>query len=481
MPPRHSVITGIGVVSAAGVGFEHTWNSLLQAKHSLARIARFNPDGFHCHVGGEVANFSAKDYVPKSYRKAVKVMARDTELAVAAAKLATTDASFITRGSEDPAATPTYPPDRVGCHIGAGLIAAETQELTSALVTAVTPDGNPAARRFDLRAWGTIDDPETPGAPRGGMGNLQPLWMLKYLPNMLACHVTIIHGAEGPSNTITCAEASGQLSIGESMRVIERGDADACFSGGAESKLSVMGVLRMSLASRLAHIKIIDPDLAPVAPYAGTSVGAVPGEAGAIIILEESSAAKARGARPYARLVGYGASQSPGPCVPPATDTAARARGMELAIKAALRDAQQTAGITIDDIDLIVPQACCQHEADAAELQALIAALGAPVAARAAIVPLVPFLGDCSAGNGGVQVAVAAMCLREQTLPALPDIWQQLGATPFTGLNLAPRETGPAKLRAALVCTSSQGGQNAAIVLAAPDFAPDLAPRSSPV
>lgn len=468
MPPRYSVITGIGVVSAAGVGFEHTWNSLLQAKHSLARIARFNPDGFHCHIGGEVANFSAKDYVPKAYRKAVKVMARDTELAVAAAKLAVTDASFITRASEEPGAALTYPPDRVGCHIGAGLIAAETPELTSALVTAVTPDGKPAARHFDLRAWGTVDDPETPGAPRGGMGNLQPLWMLKYLPNMLACHVTIIHGAEGPSNTITCAEASGQLSIGESMRVIERGDADACFSGGAESKLSVMGVLRMTLAGRLAHIKIIEPDVVPVAPFATTSVGAVPGEAGAIIILEESATAKARNARPYARLVGYGASQSPKPCVPPAMDVAARARGLELAIKAALRDAHKTAGITIDDIDLIVPQACCHHDADSAEAHAIIAALGESNAARAAIMPLVPFLGDCSAGNGGVQVAVAAMCLREQTLPALPDIWHQLGANPLPGLNLSPRPTAPARLRAALVCTSSQGGQNAAIVLAAP-------------
>lgn len=468
MPLRHSVITGIGVVSASGVGFEHTWNALLQGTHSLARIARFNPDGFACQVGGEVADFSAKEFVPKSYRKAVKVMARDTELAVAAAKLAVTDASLITRGSEDPAAVPTYPPDRLGCHIGAGLIAAETAELTSALVTAVTPEGNPGARNFDLQAWGTVEDPAKPGAPRGGMGNLQPLWMLKYLPNMLACHVTIIHGAEGPSNTITCAEASGQLSIGESMRVIERGDADVCFSGGAESKMSLMGLLRMTLAGRLAPIKGVDPDRVPVAPYARTSAGAVPGEAGAIIILEESGAAKARNARAYARLVGFGASHSPSPCVPPAMDVAARARGLELAIRAALRDAEATAGITVEDIDLIVPQACCHHDADAAEAKALVAALGAPAASRAAVVPLSPFLGDCSAGNGGVQVAVAAMCLREQTLPQLPDLWGNLDVTPFAGLNLAPRPTGPARLRAALVCTSSQGGQNAAIVLAAP-------------
>lgn len=468
MSSRHSVITGVGVVTAAGIGFEKTWESLLQGRHSLARIARFNPDGFYCRVGGEVRDLSAKDFVPKSYRKSVKVMARDTELAVAAAKLAVTDANLITRGADEPAPATTYPPDRLGCHIGAGLIAAETQELTSALVTAVTPDGNPRARHFDLRAWGTVDDPNNPGAPRGGMGNLQPLWMLKYLPNMLACHVTIIHGAEGPSNTITCAEASGLLSIGESMRVIERGAADACFSGSAESKLSLMGVLRMSLAGRLAHATNVEPDRFPIAPFAHASAGAVPGEAGAILILEEASTAKARNARPYARLAGFGASQSPKPCVPPATDVAARTRGMELAIKAALADAKKTMGINAQDIDLIVPQAACHHDADSAELHALVNALGAEVAARAALIPLVPFLGDCSAGNGAVQVAAAAMCLREQMLPQLPDMWRHLGLTPLTGLNTTPRPSGPAPLRAALVCSSAQGGQNSAIVLARP-------------
>ena len=83
------------------------------------------------------------------------------------------------------------------------------------------------------------------------MEHLTPLWLLKYLPNMLACHVTIIHDAQGPSNTITCAEASGALSLGESLRVIQRGAAEACFCGGAESKLNPMAYIRQEFTGRL--------------------------------------------------------------------------------------------------------------------------------------------------------------------------------------------------------------------------------------
>lgn len=469
---RGILVTGIGAVTAYGVGFDRAWDALCAGRHALARIARLNPDGFACKVGAEVPDFSAKDHVPKSYRKAVKVMARDSELAVAAAKLAVEDARLITRGSDDPAASSTYSPDRLGCHIGAGLIAAETDELTSALATATAPPAAPAPNSssrpiFDLRRWGTIDPAD--GTPTGGMGNLQPLWMLKYLPNMLACHVTIIHGAEGPSNTITCAEASGLLSIGESARVIERGDADACFSGGAESKLSLMGLLRMSLAGRLTPIDDITPDHFPVSPFAPNAAGTVPGEAGGIVLLEDAASATARNARPYARIVGFGAAQSPAPCVPPLPrdDPGTPNAGLALAIRAALRDAHRASGITPDHIDLIVPQACGVAALDAAEARALVDALGPRAAQHALLLPLTPFLGDCSAGNGGLQVAFAARALRDQFAPGLPDSLVRSALPSTLGLNLAPRASAPARLRAALVCSSSQGGQNAALVLAA--------------
>lgn len=424
------------------------WDGLLAGRSGVGPLTRVSPEAFPCGVGAEVRDFSAKDHVPKGYRKAVKVMARDTELAVAAARLAVADAGLTTRShneSDAPEFVTTYPQPRLGCQIGAGLIAAETLELTQALATArtggaavpgrITPDG------FDMQAWGAAE------GGGGGMNNLQPLWMLKYLPNMLACHVTIIHGAEGPSNTITCGEVSGLLSLGESLRVIQRGAADLCFSGGAESKINLMGMLRQTLAGRLADTRV--PGAGP-RPFDPTSSGTVPGEAGAIVIVEELGGARARGAPAYAEVVGFGAAQST-PTLPgqPRADFGKPNDGLALAIRAALADA----GIGPDGVDAIVPQALGVPALDGPEEAALREVFGA----RLASVPLVlltPTLGDCWAGHGGVQIVVAAMMVRNQMVPAslLP---ARIGA----------RTTGPARLRHVLACCSSLGGQNAAVIV----------------
>ncbi len=147
------------------------------------------------------------DYVPKSYRKSTKVMARDIEIAVVAAYEAVKDAGLktkclIERGEAEPPAT--HDPTRFGANIGAGLICADLTELSGAIYTAKDDSG-----QFSMKRWGTE-----------GMNNLTPLWLLKYLPNMLACHVTIVHDAQAPSNTITCGDASGHLAIGEAQRTI---------------------------------------------------------------------------------------------------------------------------------------------------------------------------------------------------------------------------------------------------------------------
>src|SRR4051812_44932104 len=194
---RRVVITGLGAVSGLGIGATALWEGLCAGRSAIAPITRFDPAGYRCRLAAEVKDYSAKDFVPKNYRKAVKVMVRDTELVVGAAKCAIEDARLVTRshaGEQAPesAFQPTYPADRMGCHIGAGLICSDTHEISSAMVTARPPDAprevQDKTNGFTLKAWGTV-------APEGGGGmeNLQPLWMLKYLPNMLACHVTIIH------------------------------------------------------------------------------------------------------------------------------------------------------------------------------------------------------------------------------------------------------------------------------------------------
>lgn len=449
MRPR-CVITGIGAVSAAGIGIEQTWDSLCSGRSGIAPISAFDATTSPHPFGGEAKKedqlVSARDYVPKHYRKATKVMARDTELAVVAASLAAADAGLVTREAGEDAAL-TYPSSRVGCHIGAGFIAAETEELTSALVTAKDDKGD-----FSLEKWGEV-----------GIGNLQPLWLLKYLPNMLACHVTIIHGCEGPSNTITCSEASGLLSLGESVRIIERGDATACFSGGIENKTNPMGVTRMGMLGRFAELDGgIDEPWRHVRPYDDSVCGGVPGEGGGIVVLEEKSAAEARGARVYAEVAGIGSAQSqPGAlgichevstCGGPGGDAD---EGLADAIEAALRDAK----IGPDDIDAIVPAAMCVSTLDRAELGGLERVFGARLP-EIPLVTLTPFVGQLFSGAGAIAMAVGAKAVSEQRLPA-----RLHGGRPDARAGAGASESVDAELMNVLVCTGSLSGQAAAVVL----------------
>lgn len=453
---RKVVITGLGAVTPLGTGFYPLWEALVAGKSALGPLTSLNPGGFPTRLGGEVKGYSAKDYMPKAYRKSLKVMARDIELAVGAAKLAVDDAKLVTRAHAEAGQTQTtYPSERVGCQIGAGLIAAEAEELAAAMATAAMPGASDADRDrnggFSLKAWGT--EGETPGS--GGMNNLPPLWMLKYLPNMLACHVTIIHGNEGPSNTITCSEASGLLCIGEGARVIERGAADATFAGGADSKLNVMGLLRWGQAGDLADTGVETDGSRVVRPYDARSPGTLIGEGGGILILEEAASAAGRGARAYAEIAGFGAAQSSPPVVPPFSGGREHNDGLERAIRAALRDAD----VGPEAIDAIVPQGRGVRAFDDGEADALRRVFGTRLA-RIPLVTLTPAIGDLYAGFGAVQAAVGAMCLREQRLPAR----LHAGTCP-ADLLAGASASHEAALTHVLVCTSAMGGQNAAVVL----------------
>lgn len=465
MSSRRVVISGLGTVTGLGVGAASLWEGLAAGRSALGPITRFDASGYPCRLAGEAKDFSAKDHVPKYYRKAVKVMARDIELAVGAARFAVEDAGLVTRatlaasgsggdGEGEVTGQTTYPAGRIGCQIGAGLIATEADELASALASARTEGPAHAnAGGFDVRAWGTRE------GGRGGMNNLQPLWLLKYLPNMLACHVTILHGAEGPSNTITCQEASGLLSIGESVRVIQRDAADLCFSGGAESKINLMGVFRMNLAGRLAATGDQTDGGALVRPYDSGATGGLLGEGAGIVILEELSSCKARGARMYAEVAGFGAGQSG----PKHLHLAGRGTpaGVDEGLLGAIESALADAGVGAGEIDAILPHASGIPEMDTTEADTLRAVFGG----RMSSIPLVtitPNLGDAMAGNGGLAAAVAAMCLDRQMLPA-----RIHAGKPASDMQAGAVGARAARLRHMLVCTSAFGGQNAALVLRA--------------
>ncbi|MFT5424156.1 MAG: 3-oxoacyl-[acyl-carrier-protein] synthase II [Phycisphaerales bacterium] len=435
---RRVVITGIGPVSPIGHGSAAFAEALVAGRCGLGLIESFDASGFPCRVGGECKDIDARQAVPKAYRKATKVMARDTELAVVAARFAVLDSGLTTRDEEGTAGGFVIDPKRVGCQIGAGFIAAEIDEIARAIVSS-QGEGQGG---WDLKRWGTENGGD------GAMNNLPPLWLLKYLPNMLACHVTIVHGFEGPSNTITCAEASALLSIGEGARVIERDNADLCVSGGAESKMNLMGLMRFDLAGRMAHSGDETDPSRIARPFEADSPGGVLGEGGGLVVLEEASHAKERGAGVYAEVAGFGSGQTPNPYLPGIFDGPAPGEpepGQLRAIRAALDDA----GLAPSEIDAVIPLGVGVPTLDSSEMAALGEVFGERMPPRVTITERV---GDCLAGHGALAVCAGATMIRDGVWPA--------GTVTADGE--PPSGEGP---RAILITTHAIGGPCAAVVL----------------
>lgn len=427
------VISGVGVMTALGVGIDPLWEAMIAGKTGLRRIQRFDPSGFASQVAGELDDeaFSVRKVVPKSHRKATKVMCRDTELAVGAAAVAVEDAGITTAAtSNDP---PTIDPARVGCHIGAGLISAEMNELTTALITSAQ-DGE----GFDLNHWG-----------KEGMNNLSPLWLLKYLPNMLACHVTIVHDCRGPSNTITCCEAASGLSIAESRRVIQRGDADACLSGGAEDRVNPLALFRQHCTGRLAPTDGSGDLSSIVLPFSENATGTLVGEGGGILLIESNESCNSRSGTPWSTIDGIGCTQSTAD-----SPLIADAHSLTTSINIAMAEAQ----CEPTDIDAIVPLGAGVALIDQAERDALTQVFGDSLQ-TIPMITTIPYTGNCMSGNGTIAIAVAAKALREQMIPA------RLGPEETVGVDGAKCESKTADLVRILVVTPSEGGQCVAMVL----------------
>ncbi|MCH2134012.1 MAG: hypothetical protein MK116_09715 [Phycisphaerales bacterium] len=430
------VISGIGPISALGLGIDATWNAMTEGRSGLGPIATFDSTGFPCRIAGEVSgdDFAIRKIVPKSYRKATKVMCRDIELAIGAASAAVADAGLVTAAEEG---EPTIDPNRMGCHIGAGLICSDVDELAAALWPSRSDSGD-----FDLHHWG-----------EQGMENLTPLWLLKYLPNMLACHVTIVHDCRGPSNTITCCESSSALSLGESLRVIERGDADACLTGGAESRLNPMAFYRQWCSGRIISSDSTDDPTSLLRPFAPDAGGTLLGEGGGILILESRESLDRRGGRARATVDAFACTQS---CMTDELGASA------IAIGDAMEHALASAGCTAADIDAIVPLGSSIPAIDAAEQEAMHTVFGD----RASSLPLVctiPYTGNCTAGNGAIGLCVAAAALGHQRLPA------RLNAGTPESVEAGVAPATDADLGRIMVISASQGGQNTAVILGRAD------------
>jgi 3-oxoacyl-[acyl-carrier-protein] synthase II len=437
MNPAQVVITGLGAITPLGLTVGDTWSGLCAGKSGIGQITAFDPVGFSCKLAGQVPDYKIRDYLPKSRRKSVKLMSRDIELSIIAANEALTSSGLITKGI-DPENI-NIDPTRVAINLGAGLISCDLVELAPAVAASIT-DG-----KFDIHKWG-----------KDGLELVTPLWLLKYLPNMLACHIGIIHDIQGPSNTITCAEASAHLAIGEAAQIIARGGSDIALAGGAEAKVNPIVMIRQCLLKRAISTDENDP-AAACRPFDADAKGSVFGEGAGIVVLENMENAKKRGTKIYAEVAGVGGSNNINPAY---ENLEPDGKGTQIAIEKALADAK----IEPQDLDLIVPHGTGQATDDLAEATAIEAALG-QTAQKVPVWPTKSMLSNTGAASGALDVIAAACAMANGKIPAAINCDRKADGC---NLNIV-QQPHEANINYALCCSYTYGGQTAAVVLKRPD------------
>ena len=427
------VITGLGAVTSLGLTVSETWAALCAGKCGIDKITAFDPVGFSCKLAGQAPDYKIRDYVPKTFRKAVKLMSRDIELAIIAAGEALTHSGLITKGI-DPENI-NVNPERMAINLGASLISCDLVELAPAVAASIT-DG-----KFDIHKWG-----------KEGLEQVTPLWLLKYLPNMLACHIGIIHDIQGPSNSITCAETSAHLAIAEAAQIIARGVSDIALAGGAEAKVNPIVMIRQCLLKRATDHNNDEPASA-CRPFDAEAKGSVFGEAAGIVILENLENAEKRSAKILAEVVGIGQSNNLNPQY---EHLEPDGKGIEIAIKKAMADAQ----IGPEDLDLIIPHGTGIPSDDLAEAKAIQTALG-EAATGATVWPTKSMLSNTGAASGAVDVIAAVCAMVDGKIPPAKNC-----GTRADGCNLnISDKLQEKKIRYALSCSYTYGGQTAAVIL----------------
>jgi 3-oxoacyl-[acyl-carrier-protein] synthase II len=409
------------------------WEGLCAGRCGIDKITAFDPVGFSCKLAGQVPDFKIQQYVSKTYRKAVKLMSRDIKLAVIAASEALTSSGLITKGI-DPEKV-NVDPERMAINLGAGLISCDLVELAPAVATSIT------GGKFDIHKWG-----------KDGLEMVTPLWLLKYLPNMLACHIGIIHDIQGPSNTITCAESSAHLAIGEAAQIIARGGSDIALVGGAEAKVNPIVMIRQCLLNRAAT-KNYDEPASSCRPFDADAKGSVFGEGAGMLILESLENARRRGAKIYAEVVGAGHSNNINPVY---EHLEPDGKGIKIAIEKAMADAQ----IQPEDLDLIIPHGTAIPADDLAEATAIEAALG-EATKEIPVWPTKSMLSNTGAASGALDVIAAVCAMANDKIPPKKNCEKKADGC---HLNIVS-EAQQTKVRYALCCSYTYGGQTAAVVL----------------
>ncbi len=380
---RRVVITGCGVVSPIGQTRATVWDALQAGRSGVKRICSIPTETLPIKSGGEVQDFSGRiddfgplsDATKKNIRKGLKVMCREIQMGVAAAQLALNDAGLDLGQTA---------PERAGVVYGSDYIMTLPDEFAAGVHACQGDQG-----RFEMEAW-----------PAKGMPQVTPLWLLKYLPNMPACHVAIYNDLRGPNNSITVREASANLAMLEAHTAIVRDSADVMLVGGTGSRIHSLRTTHTVLQEECASG---DEDPATLArPFDRDRRGMVVGEGAATFVLEELSHAQRRGATIFAEVVGFGAS-----AVLRRGGLADRAT----ALANAMRRALEVAGLRPPEVGHLHAHGLGTQSSDVAEAEAIHRVFG-EWGARVPVVAAKSYFGNLGAASGMVELLSSVLALQ---------------------------------------------------------------------
>lgn len=417
---REVVITGLGAVCPLGVGREAVWASLSAGRSGVRPIPEFVGRNLPFRFAGQIEGFEPKEYVQP--RKTLKVMSSEIQAAYSAATLALQDA-----GLPKDAVTP----ERLGVVLGSEMLYGELAELVDPYRLCVI-DGV-----FHHELWA-----------EQVMKNLFPLWMLKYLPNMAACHIGIASDARGPNNSIVEGGASSLLAFLEASQAIIRGHADVMICGGSGSSIN-LGALTFRGSKQLS--KWPGPPEETPRPFDARRDGTVPGEGTGMYVLEAREHAEARGAKILARLLGGSQLFEPAVAGQPKRGTAIAGT-----ISAALAQAK----IQPQDVGFVSASASGSVEGDAVEAQAIERTLG-----RVPVTAFKSYCGDTGAGSGSIELVASILALQNGLVPPTKNYSQPDKACPVNVVQDKPLALEKPVL---VALNQSTTGQAAAVVLAGP-------------
>ena len=410
MSRRRVVVTGLGCVSPVGNTVEAAWANLLAGRSGIDRITKFDASAFACQIAGEVRDFDLASYLPP---KEARTMDTFIHSGIAAAAQAIADAG-LTVGealSEEEAC-------RIGCVIGSGIGGLPLIEATHAELT------------------------------QRGPRRISPFFVPASIINMVSGHVSMRYGFKGPNLAVVTACTTGLHCIGEAGRLIEYGDADVVIAGGTEATVSPLGIGGFA-AMRALSTRNDDPQAAS-RPFDKDRDGFVLGEGAGVLVLEEYERAKARGARIYAELAGYGMSADAGHMTAPNMD------GPRRAMLAALRNA----GLNPDQVDYVNAHGTSTPLGDVNETNAIKAALG-DHARRVVVSSTKSMTGHLLGGAGGLESVFTVLAVHHQKIPptinlAAPD--------PECDLDYCANTARDARVDVALKNNFGFGGTNGSLV-----------------